>query len=71
MAKYRELAFEIKRIHRASTVTVIPVVIGAFGTISKNAKTWYGKLDMPDIVGSAELLVIFVTAYILQKVLCF
>ena len=34
-------------------MTVIPIVIGALGTISKNAKTWHGKLDIPDIVESA------------------
>ena len=37
--RYQDLAFEIKRIHRTSKVTVIPVVIGALGTFSKNAKT--------------------------------
>ena len=51
MAKYQELAFEIKRVYRASTVTVIPIVIGALGTISKSARTWHSKLDMPDIIG--------------------
>ncbi|XP_063592583.1 uncharacterized protein LOC134769776 [Penaeus indicus] len=71
MAKYQELAFEIKRIHRASKVTVIPIVIDALGTISKNAKTWHGKLALPDIVGSAQLSAILGTAHILRKVLCF
>ncbi|XP_037776983.1 uncharacterized protein LOC119573955 [Penaeus monodon] len=71
VAKYQKLAFEIKRIHRASKVTVIPVVIGALGTISKNAKTWHGKLDIPDIVGSAQLSEILGTAHLLRKVLCF
>ena len=41
--RYQELAFEIKRIDRASKVTVIPIVIGALGTISKNAKSWHEK----------------------------
>ena len=30
--KYQDLAFEIRRIHGASKVTVIPIVIGALGT---------------------------------------
>ena len=35
-----DLPFEIKRIHRASKVTVIPIVIGVLGTlISRNAKS--------------------------------
>ena len=30
-------------------MTVIPIVIGAFGTISGNAKARYGRLNLPDI----------------------
>ena len=71
VAKYQELALEIKGIHRASKVTVITIVIGALGTISKNAKTWHGKLDTADIVRSAQLSAILGTAHILRKVLCF
>ena len=36
--KYQELAFEIRRIHGASKVTIIPIVIGALGSMSKGAK---------------------------------
>ena len=42
--RYQELAFEVKRIHRAPKVEVIPIVIGALRTVSKNAKVWCGKL---------------------------
>eukprot|EP00795_Rhopilema_esculentum_P010283 gene10283-biopygen12888 len=38
LTKYQSLAIKIQRQHRASKVTVIPIVIGALGTISKNAK---------------------------------
>ena len=31
-------------------MTVIPIVIGAFGTISGNAKARYGGLNLPDIL---------------------
>ena len=61
--KYQELAFEI-RIHGASKVTIMPIVIGALG-----AKTWFGKLDVPDFLGSVQLSAILVTAYLLRKVL--
>ena len=70
--KYQELAFEIRRIHGASKVTIIPIVIGALGSISKGAKTWFGTLDVPDFLGvynyrpSLELL----TCCYLRKVLC-
>lgn len=33
--KYQELAYEIRRIHGGLKVTIIPIVIGALGSISK------------------------------------
>ena len=68
--RYQDLAFEIKRIHRASKVTVIPIVIGTLGTMASNAKYWHGKLDISDIVGSTLLSAILETAHKLRKVLC-
>ena len=68
--KYQELAFEIRRIHEASKVTIIPIVNGALGSISKGAKTWFGKLDVPDFLGSVQLSAILGTAHLLRKVLC-
>ena len=53
--KDQELAFEIRRIHGASKVIRIPIVIGALGSISKGAKTWFGQLELPDLLGSAQL----------------
>ena len=68
--KYQELGFEIRRIHGASKVTIIPIVIGALGSISKGAKTWSGRLDIPDFLGSVQLSAILGTAHLLRKELC-
>ena len=68
--KYQDLAFEIRRIHGALKVTVIPIVIGALGSISKRAKTWYDKLGVPEFIGSVQLAAILGTAHLLRKVLC-
>ena len=68
---YQDLALEIKRVHGATKVAVIPIAIGALGTISKKAKLWYGRLSLPDIFGSVQLSAILGTAHILWKVLCF
>ena len=68
--KYQEVAFELRRIHGASKVTIIPIVIGALGSMSKVAKTWFGKLDVPDVLGSVQLSAILGTAHLLRKVLC-
>ena len=34
---------------------MIPIVVGALGTISVNAKASYRRLSLPDIFGSAQL----------------
>ena len=47
---------------------MIPIVFGALGTISVNAKAWYGTLSLPDIFGSAQLSAILGTAHFLRKV---
>ena len=68
--RYQKLAFELKRINQASKLSVIPIVTGAVGIILKDARTWKGKLRIPDDVGSAQLSAILGTAHILRKVLC-
>ena len=64
--RYQDLAHEIKRNHRATRVTIKPIVIGSLGTISGNAKAWYGRLRLPNIFGNAQLLAIRGTAHILR-----
>ena len=51
-------------------MTVIPIVIGTLGTVSRNAKSLHGKLDIADIVGSTQLSAILGTAHVLRIVLC-
>ena len=67
---YQDLTFEIRRIHGASKITIIPNVIGALGSISKRAKTWYDKLSVPEFIESVEFLAILGIANLLPKVLC-
>ena len=54
MQKYQDLDLEVRRIHGATRVTMIPIVVGALGTISVNAKASYRRLSLPDIFGSAQ-----------------
>ena len=35
-------------------IIIIPIMTGALGTISGNAKAWNGRLSLPDIFGSAQ-----------------
>ena len=68
--RYQELAFEVKRIKKASKVSVITIVTDAVGTILKDARTRKEKLGIPDITGSGQLSAILRTTHILRKVLC-
>ena len=45
MEKYQKLKREIGKIWSCRRVTVLPVVIGALGTFSKNLKTSLKKID--------------------------
>ena len=67
--KYQDLAFEIRRIHGASKGAVIPIVIGALGSISKRVKTWYDKLVVLNSLEVTSLSAILLTAHLLRKVL--
>ena len=55
LGRYQDLSLEIKRIVRATRVTVIPIAIGAFGTISGNAKARYGRLSLPGILNRGHV----------------
>ena len=48
-----------------SKVSVIPVVIGALGTISKEVRTWPEMLGIPDVIGSVQLSAILGTMHVL------
>ena len=67
--RYQDLAFEIKREHRNAKVEVIPVVIGALGAYSKNAKNFVERLKIPNILDGAQFSAILGTAHVLRKVL--
>ena len=45
--RYQDLTFEIKRENNNAKADVIPVVLGALGSHSKNVETWIEKLVTP------------------------
>ena len=69
--RYQDLTFEIKRENSNAIVDVIPVVIGALGSYSKNVKTWIEKLKIPNIpdMCRTQLSAVIGTAHVLPKVL--
>ena len=46
-----------QKIHRTTRVKVIPILIGALGTISGNGKVSHVRLSLPDIFGRARTVV--------------
>ena len=54
--KYQELAFEIRRIHGASKVTVIPIVIVALGRPGLACQMYLASLEVYNYRPSLELL---------------
>jgi hypothetical protein len=66
--KYKDLAIEIQRVWNVKT-GVIPVIIGATGTISKSLRKYVSTIPGNNDVRELQKTVILGTAHILWKVL--
>jgi len=66
--KYKDLTIEIQRIWNAKT-KVIPVIIGATGTISKSFRKYVSNITGKHEVKELQKTAILGTAHILRKVL--
>ena len=63
--RYQDLKREFKRILKE--VDVIPVIIGALGTIHRNMPEWMKTLAMHGLIGKQQQVCILGTARILPK----
>ena len=66
---YSELKHEIAKIWKLRKVEVIPVVIGALGTVTKHFEKWIEKLDLDLTNGALEKPCLLGTAKMIRKVL--
>ena len=66
--KYLDLARELKKLWNM-TVTIIPIVIGAFGTVSKGLLKGLEDLEVGDLVETIQTTALLKTARILRRVL--
>ena len=64
--KYQDLAFEVKRIHHVET-SILPVVIGALGTVPKRLIRSIKLLGIGDIIASTKMKALVGTAGILRR----
>jgi hypothetical protein len=66
--KYKELTIEVQRMWNVKT-KVIPVIIGATGTISKSFRKYVNNMPGNNEVKELQKTAILDTAHILRKVL--
>ena len=69
MEKYQDLKRENGRLWKLKMVEVVPVVIGALGSVTKGFDRWIGKLGIPFNNGVMQKTALLGTARILKKVL--
>ena len=67
--KYQNLKKEIKRLWKLGNVEIVPVVVGALGSVSAEFERWMGKLGITCNVGVMQKSVLFRTTRILRKLL--
>ena len=63
--KYIDLASAIRTEHKIKT-KVVPLVIGALGSVSKQLTIYIDVIGIPSIIGSAQISTITSTARILE-----
>ena len=68
VAKYKDLAAEVSRMHTVK-VEVVPIVVGTLGMVSKNLLGWLKRIGVDDVVGALQTSAIIGTSAILRKVL--
>ena len=69
IAKYQDLKYEIKRIWQCCRVEVIPVIIGALGTVTKRLSSWLEVIGTIDIFNFMQKACLLGSARILRYVL--
>ena len=66
--RYMDLAAEVRRQLREKTV-IVPIVLGALGTVPVKLSKLLKKLEIEDVIGSLQTGVLISTTAILRKVL--
>ena len=66
--KYMDLAVEVRRQFKVKTV-IVPIVLGALGTVPAKLSKSLEKLEIDDVIGSLQTAVLISTTAILRRVL--
>ena len=67
--KYQDLNRELMMIWKCRKMWIIPIIIGALGTLSRNFKSWASKIDVYDRVDLMQKACVLGTAKIIRRVL--
>ena len=66
---YQDLKREIKRMWNVKEVTIVPLIIGALGTIGKNFERWLKKIEIECSIELLQKACLLGTAKIIRKLL--
>ena len=67
--KYKDLTIEIQRVWNVKTKVMMPVIVGATGTITKSLRKYVSNIPGKHEVKELQKTAILGTAHILRKVL--
>ena len=66
---YQDLKVEIQKMWNCKSLSVVPIVIGALGTVTKNLMMWVTKIGTPGILNLLQKACLLGTAKILKRTL--
>ena len=66
---YQDLKVEVQKIWNCRSVSVIPIVMGALGAVSKHLKIWVSKIGTPGIFTLLQKACLFGKAKIFRRTL--
>ena len=67
--RYQDLKWELKRIWQCNDVQVVPIIIGALGTVSKSLKKWLERISLNIYFGTLQKACLLGTARTLRYAL--
>ena len=68
LTKYQDLR-EVNKMWNCRNVTIIPIVVGALGTVGKRLSQWLKRINMEDSFELLQKSCLLGTARIIRKVL--
>ena len=69
ITNYGEFAQMIRSDYSLSTTKIVPIVVGAFGMVTKNLPSFLKQLGIPDVLGGLQTSAILGTQRLLKNVL--